>query len=195
MKIDLEKIKELRKITNLPLAECKKALEISGWDLKRAQDFLSQQIKKFSQKRAEREVKEGVISSYLHPNKKIGVLVELLCESDFVARSEGFQNLAHEICLQVAATNPQFLDPEKVPEELLAPQLKAWEEELKALQKPTHLIEKILENKKKKYLEENSLLSQPWIRDNEKKIKDLIDDLSAKTGEKIIVGKFVRFAI
>jgi len=195
MKIDLEKIKELRKITNLPLAECKKALEVSGWDLKKAQDFLYQKIKQLSQKRAEKETKEGVISSYLHPNKKIGVLVELLCESDFVARSSDFQNLAHEICLQVAATNPQFLDPEKVSKDVLVSQLKAWEEELKALQKPAHLIEKILENKKKKYLEENSLLSQPWIKDNEKKIKDLIDNLSAKTGEKIIIGKFVRFAI
>jgi elongation factor Ts len=141
------------------------------------------------------ELKQGIIEAYIHSNKKIGVLVDLRCETDFVAKTEEFKKLAHELSLQIAAMKPLFLRPEDIPEEFLAGERKIFEEQLKNSGKPKHLIEEILNGKLKKYKEEISLLSQPWIKDETKTIKDLIDEYSAKFGEKIIIKRFVRFEI
>ena len=138
---------------------------------------------------------QGVIEAYIHPNKKIGALVELRCETDFVARTEEFKKLAHELCLQIAAMNPIFLKTEDIPEEFLAGERKIYQEQLRNSGKPKKIIEEIVEGKLKKYKEEISLYSQSWIRDETKTIKELIDEHIAKFGENIIIKKFARFKI
>jgi elongation factor Ts len=145
----VEKIKKLREETEISIAECKKALEEAKGDLEKAKEILKKRYGEMAKKRKERETKEGIIEAYIHPGGKIGVLLELRCESDFVAKNPEFQKLAHELCLQIAA-----VDPEEIP-----------------------------------------LLEQNWIRDESKKIKDLISEYIAKFDENIIVGRFVRFQI
>ena len=138
---------------------------------------------------------QGVIEAYIHPNKKIGAMVELRCKTDFVARTEEFKKLAHEICLQIAAMNPLFLKTEDIPEKFLAGERKIFEEQFRNSGKPQKVIKEIVEGKLKKYKEEISLLSQPWIRDETKTIKELMDEYIARFGENIIIKKFVRFEI
>lgn len=138
---------------------------------------------------------QGIIEAYIHQNKRIGVLVDLRCQTDFVARTEEFKKLAHEICLQVAAMNPLFLSPEEIPEEFLAGERKIYQEQFQDSGKQKELIDKIVEGKLKKYKEEISLLSQSWIKDETKTIKDLIEEYKTKFGEEIEIKRFVRFEI
>jgi len=160
-----------------------------------------------------KELKQGIIEAYIHPNKKIGAIVELRCETDFVARTEEFKKLAHELCLQIAAMNPLFLKTEDIPEKFLAGERKIYQEQFRSSGKPkkmvaetsSHLpprptsegsaIDEVVEGKLRKYKEEISLLSQPWIRDETKTVKDLIDEHIARFGENIIIKRFVRFEI
>ena len=155
--VSIDQLKKLREETGISLVECKKALEESSGDIEKAKEMLRKWSKKVAQKKAERKAEEGVVASYIHPNKKVGVLLQISCESDFVAKSEEFQKLAHEICLQIAAMNPLFV--------------------------------------KKEGTAEKSLLSQPWIRDEAKTIKDLIDEYIAKIGENIVIRQFTRYEI
>lgn len=169
--ISIDQIKQLREETGISLAECKKALQESKGDVEKAKEILKTWGKKVAESRAGREAKEGIVESYIHQNRKIGVLLQIHCESDFVAKSEEFQKLAKELCLQIAAMNPLFLKKEEISPEFLA------------------------EGKLEKYKEEISLLSQPWIRDETKNIQDLLNEYVAKFGENITVKKFVRFEI
>jgi len=148
--VTIEKIKNLRDKTGVSISECKKALEEAKGNIDLAKEILKKKGKEFAQKQSEREAKEGLIATYLHPDKQIGVILELNCETDFVARSEDFQKLAHELCLQIAAMNPQNTD---------------------------------------------SLFSQPWIKDETKAVKDLINSYIAKLGENIVVKRFTRYKI
>ena len=148
--VTIEKIKNLRDKTGVSISECKNALEETKGNIDLAKEILKKKGKEFAQKQSEREAKEGLIATYLHPDKQIGVILELNCETDFVARSEDFQKLAHELCLQIAAMNPQDAD---------------------------------------------SLFSQPWIKDETKIVKDLIDSYIAKLGENIVVKRFTRYEI
>ncbi|MDI6591874.1 MAG: translation elongation factor Ts [Patescibacteria group bacterium] len=143
----------------------------------------------------EKEKKPGIIECYIHSNKKIGVLLDIRCETDFVARTEEFKKLAHELCLQIAAMNPLFLKEEDISERFLAGERKIFREQLSDSGKPQKIIDQIVEGKLKKYKEEISLLSQPYIRDQTKTIKELIDEYIAKFGENIIIKRFVRFEI
>jgi len=147
--ITIEQIKQLREETGLSISECKKALEESGGDLIRAKDVLKKRWKDLAQKRTEREVGQGIIASYIHSSKKVGAMIELRCESDFVARSEDFQKLAHELCLQITA-----IAPEEIP-----------------------------------------LMEQPWIKDEKKTIKQLIEEYISKFGENIVLKNFARYQI
>ena len=149
MKEEIEKIKKLREETQISIAECKEALKEANWDIEKAKKFLEKKYGKIAKKLEKREAKQGIVEAYLHPGKKIGAMVKILCESDFVANSQDFQKLAHEICLQIAAQ-----DPKEVP-----------------------------------------LLEQNWIRDETKKIKDLIEEYMAKFGEKIVIAEYCRFKI
>ena len=191
----IEQIKKLREETGISISECKKALEASKGNLEKAKVILKEWGKEFSKKKIEREAKQGIVESYIHPGKKIGVMVELNCESDFVARSEDFQKLAHEICLQAAAMNPLFSKKEDIPDDFLFGERKIWEEQLKDSGKSKKIIDEIISGKLEKFKEEISLLSQLWIKDETKTVKDLIDEYISRLGENIVVGRFIRFEI
>jgi len=192
---DLEKVKQLREETAVSLGECRKALEESAGDLGKAKDILRKMGRSLAEKRVSKDAKSGIIYSYLHSNNKVGVMIELRCESDFVANSSDFRNLAHEISLQIAAMNPKFIAPEDITEKDLEKEKEIYEDQLKSSGKPKEMIGKIMEGKINKYKEENSLMTQAWVKDNTKTIKDLFDETVAKIGEKIKVSKFVRYEI
>jgi len=144
---------------------------------------------------SKKELTQGIIEAYIHQNKRIGVLVDLRCETDFVARTEEFKKLAHEICLQIAAMNTLFLKTEDIPEKFLAGERKIYQEQFRSSGKPQRIIDEIVEGKLKKYKEEISLMSQSWIRDETKTVKDLIDEHIARFGENIIIKRFVRYEL
>lgn len=144
---------------------------------------------------SEKEFNQGIIEAYIHQNKKIGAMVEIRCKTDFVAKTEEFKKLAHELCLQIAAMRPLFLKEEDIPEEFLIGEKEIYQEQLKNSGKPQKLIDQIIEGKLRKYKGEISLLSQSWIKDETKTIKNLVDEYINKLGEEIIIKRFVRFEI
>jgi len=193
--ITIDQIKKLREETDVSVTECKKALEKAGGDTKRAKEILREQGKKLAGKKSSREVKEGIVASYIHPNNKIGVMLKLRSETDFVAKSDDFQKLAHEICLQIAAMSPLFLKEEAIPDEFLNAEKKIYREQFKDSSKPQKIVDSIIEGKLEKYKKEISLLSQPWVKDNTKTIQDLIEEYITRFGENITAEKFVRYEI
>ncbi len=192
---NIDQIKRLREETGVSVVECKKALSKANGDLEKAKEFLRTWGKDFAAKKVEREAKQGIITSYVHPNLKIGVLLDIRCESDFVAKSDNFKKLSHEVCMQIAAMKPLYLKEEDIPEEILSGEKKIYQEQFEDSGKPQKIINNIIEGKLKKYREEISLLSQPWIKDDTKTIKDLIAEYIAKTGENIEIKKFTRYEI
>lgn len=193
--ISLNQIKKLRQETGVSIQECRKALEEARGDMNLAKEILRKVGEMISGERNKKKAEVGIVASYIHSNKKIGVMVELACESDFVARSEDFQKLAHELCLQIAAMSPLFLKEEDIPDEFLSGERKIYQEQLKDSGKPQKIVDQIIEGKLKRHKEEISLLSQPWIRDEEKTVKDLINGYIARIGENIIVKRFVRYEL
>lgn len=193
--VSIKQVKQLRQETGVSVTECKKALEEAKGDFNKAKEILRKWGRELAGKKSEREAGQGIIESYIHPNKKIGALVELRCETDFVAKSKDFQKLTHELCLQIAAMNPLFLKEKDIPEKYLHGERKIYQEQLKNSGKPQKIVNEIIEGKLKKYKEEISLLSQPWIRDETKTIKDLIEEYIAKLGENIQVKRFARYEI
>ncbi len=192
---NIELLKQLREETGISMMECKKALEESGGDLKRAKEILREKGKEMVKNRSERTMSKGIIEAYIHGGGKVGVLLELLCESDFVAKSEPFKQLAHELCLQAAASKPLFVGPDDIPPEFLDSEIKIYQKQFEGSSKPQKIVDQIIEGKLKKYKEEVSLLSQPWVKDQSKIIQDLITETQAKIGENISVAKFSRFEI
>ena len=193
--VTIDQIKQLRGETGVSLNEIKKALKETDGDVEKAKELLRIFGKTLAGQKTERETKQGIIDTYIHPNFKTGVLIDIRCESDFVAKSLDFKNLAHEICLQIAAMNPLFISEQDIKEEFLDREKEIYKERLKNSGKPDKLVKQILEGKIKKHKESISLLSQPWIKDDAKTIKDLIADTVAKVGENVEVGRFVRFEI
>jgi elongation factor Ts len=193
--VSIDQVKQLREETDVSVSECKKALIQAKGDLEKAKEILRKWGQDLSGKRVEREMKQGIIEAYIHPNKKVGVLLEIRCESDFVARSAEFEKLAHEICLQIAAMKPLFLKEEDIPEVFLDGERKIYQEQFKNSGKPQKIVDQIIEGKLKKYKEEISLLSQPWIKDETRVIKNLLDDFISKTGENVVLRNFARYEI
>ncbi|OGZ71290.1 MAG: elongation factor Ts [Candidatus Staskawiczbacteria bacterium RIFCSPLOWO2_01_FULL_37_25b] len=193
--ITIEQIKELRQETGVSVSEVKKALDEAKGDMKKAKELLCMWGKNLAGKKSSRETKQGIIDSYLHPNFKTGVLLDIRCESDFVAKSDGFKNLSHEICLQIAAMKPLFVKEEDIPEEFLDGETKIYKEQIKDSGKPEKIVKQILEGKLSKYKQEVSLLSQAWIKDDSKTIKNLIEDAVSKIGENIEIKRFARYEI
>jgi elongation factor Ts len=193
--VTIDQIKQLREETGSAPTQIKKALEESRGNMEKARELLRIWGKNVSIKKVSREAKCGLIDAYLHPNAKTGVLLDIRCETDFVAKSPDFKNLAHEICLQIAAMKPLYVKEEDIPEEFLDGETKIYKEQVAGSGKPEKIIAQIIEGKLKKYKDEISLLSQPWIKDDEKTIKDLIEDTVAKVGEKIEVKRFARYEI
>ncbi|HQL42357.1 MAG TPA: translation elongation factor Ts [Spirochaetota bacterium] len=193
--ITSDMIKELREKTQAGMLDCKKALIECGGDREAAVDYLRKKGLAAANKREGRIAKEGIIASYIHNNSKIGVLLELNCETDFVARNQDFQNLAKDLCMQVAAANPLYVSPEDVAADVLEREKEIYREQLKESGKPANVIEKIVEGKLQKFYSEVCLLEQEFIKDNKVIIKDLIKNKIATYGENITVGRFVRFQI
>lgn len=195
MAVNINQIKQLREETAVSLAECKKALEGSGGNMDKAKEILRKLGRDLANKRVEKEARSGIIYSYLHPNKRIGVLLELRCESDFVAKSKDFQDLAHELSLQVAAMDPLFVAEEDIPEDVLNKEKEIYQGQFEQSGKPEKIMKGIIEGKIKKFKEEKSLLSQVWIKDDSKTVKDLFDEFLVKIGEKIQIKRFIRYEI
>lgn len=191
----MELIKALRERTGAGIVEVKKALEESGGDEEGAIRVLRERGAAKAVKKTDREAKEGVIATYLHSNGRVSAMVKLYCETDFVARNEDFQALGRDIAMHVAAMNPSVLRPEDVPESTVSPEREIWTEELRKAGKPEEMIGKILEGKERKLREETALLSQPFVKDPDRTIKDLITENVQKMGENIQIGGFIRYEI
>jgi len=190
-----EQLKQLREETGISITECQKALEEAVGDLKKAKEILREKGKEMVEGKQSRTASKGMVASYIHPGSKIGVLLQLNCETDFVAKSEDFEKLTREISLQIAASKPFFVKTEDIPEEFLDGEKKVYQKQFQNSGKPQKIIEQIIEGKLMKYKKEVSLLDQNWIKDDSKTIKDLIDEYRAKFGEKIEIERFARFEI
>ena len=188
-------VKELREKTGAGIMDCKKALQEAGGDMEKALDILKKKGIAKAEKKATREAKEGLIGSYIHMGGKIGVLVEVNCETDFVARTQEFQQLVKDIAMQIAAMSPLYVSKEDVPQEVIEREKAIYREQALKAGKPEHVVEKIVEGKLNKFFEDICLLEQPFIRDDSKKVKDLITEAIAKLGENIKVSRFVRFQV
>ena len=188
-------IKDLREKTQAGMVDCKNALVENDGDMEKAVEYLRKKGLASADKKMGREVTEGIVASYIHNNNKIGVLVELKCATDFVARNEDFQTLAKEIAMQICAATPLYVKPEDVPAEVIEKEKEIYREQMKNSGKPENVVEKIVEGKLTKFYSEVCLLEQEYIKDSAVKIKDLIKQKIAIFGENIEVGKFSRFQI
>ncbi len=188
-------VKELRERTGSGMMDCKKALAETGGDMEKAIDYLREKGLAKAAKKAERTASDGRIFHYIHSNFKIGAMLELNSETDFVAKTDEFNELGHEIAMQIAAANPQYLRPEDVPEEVLNRERDIYRQQLLDEGKPADRLDKIIEGKLRKFYETTCLLEQEYIRDSDKKIKDLVTAMIAKLGENIVIKRFARFAI
>ncbi len=193
MAISAETVKQLREMTGIGMMKCKEALEATQGDLEKAVEYLRKLGLKTAEKRAGRETSEGVIASYIHSNAKIGVLLELRCESDFVARNDEFRQLARDLCMQVAATRPIAVSKDQVPPEVVAKEREIYAEQVK--DKPPQAVEKIVAGKLEAFFKERCLLDQPFVKDPKTTVADHVKSLIAKLGENITVARFVRLQL
>jgi elongation factor Ts len=192
---DAKLVKKLREMTGAGILDCKKALEETGGNLEEAVELLRKKGIAKAAKKASRETKEGIIHSYIHAGGRVGVLLELNCETDFVARNELFKELANELALQIAAMKPKYVSREDVPREVIEKEAEIIREAALAEGKPPHIAEKIAEGKVEKFFKEVVLLEQPYIRDDKKTIEELIKEYIAKLGENIKISRFCRYEI
>ncbi len=186
-------VQELRRRTGAGMMECKRALEETAGDLEKAVEYLRKKGIAKAEKRAGRTTSEGVITSYIHPPGKIGVLVELNCETDFVARTDDFKTLAREVAMHIASAAPLAVEKEGIPVEAVERERRIAEEQVRASGKPDHLVAKIVDGKLEAFYKQVVLMSQPWIREDKKSIGELIKEASARFGENVQVRRFVRF--
>jgi len=193
MKVDVELVKQIREKTSASVIECKKALEEAGGDTEKALEILKKRGLLISQKKAQRETKEGLIGAYIHTNGKVGVLIEVNTESDFVARNEEFKELVKNLTLQIAASSPKWIDKESIPPDILEQEKQVYREQFK--DKPPAVIEKIVEGKMQDFYKENVLLEQIFVKDENITVKEYIDSRIAKFGENIKVRRFVKYEL
>lgn len=188
-------VKQLRDRTGAGMMECKKALEEAGGDLDAAEVVLRKRGIASASKKSARATRQGMIGTYIHQGAQLGVLVEVNCESDFVARTDDFQGLVHDIAMQIAAADPKFIRKEEVTEDLLAKERDIYRERARNEGKPEKMLDKIVEGRMSKYYEEICLLEQPFIKENTMSVGQLIATKIAKLGENISVARFVRFKV
>jgi elongation factor Ts len=194
-RIPSEQVKRLRNETGAGMMDCKRALQDSGGDFERAREILREKGLASSQKRQGRTAREGLIDAYIHLDGRIGVLVEVNCETDFVARTDEFKRLAREVGMQIAALRPRWIAREEVPPDVIDGERKIYEEQVRATGKPDHVIEKIVDGKLEAFYKETVLLDQTYIRDDKRTVSSLVDEVSAKVGEKVVVRRFARFQL
>lgn len=195
MKISAQMVKELRQATGAGVLEAKKALEKGEGDFDKAVDILREKGAARAAKRAGRDANEGVIELYAHPGSRVGVMLELNCETDFVARNEQFRSLAHELALHIAAMNPQYLSQEDVPQEDIDRETEVLRAQALSEGKPEAIVAKIVSGRINKFYEEMCLLEQPFVKDDKVKVKDLITETISVTGENIKVRRFDRYEL
>jgi elongation factor Ts len=191
----MELIKKLREATGAGMMDVKKALEDAGWNEEKAVQLLRERGAMKAAKKAEREAREGIIGHYIHHNGRVGVILELNCETDFVARNEVFQNLAKDLAIHIAMMNPRYVSAEEIPAEELEKERQIYIQAALNEGKPQPIAEKIAEGRLKKYLEEVVLLEQPFVKDDKVKVKELLQQAIAKTGENIVVRRFCRLEV
>ncbi len=195
MDISVEKIKELRAKTGAGMMDCKQALAESGGDMEKAIDWLRQKGLAVAAKRAGRATTEGQVGSYIHAGGKLGVLVEVNCETDFTAKTPEFSQFVKDIAMQIAAANPICVREEELPEDVVEREREIYRAQALEQGKPEKIIDKIVEGKLRKFKEEAVLLKQAFIKDTDKTVEDLLNELRAKTGENIQIRRFVRFVL
>jgi elongation factor Ts len=193
--ITAELVKRLRERTGAGMMDCKRALEKSGGDMDKAIDILREQGMSSAAKRSGRTANEGIIYSYIHPGDRLGVIMELNCETDFVARTEDFKTLAKDISMQIAATNPLVISRTDLKEELIQKEKDIYRAQAKSQDKPEKVLDKIVQGKLEKYFQEVCLLEQPFIKDEHKTVLERITETIAKLGENITVKRFARFRV
>ena len=195
MEITATLVKELRDRSGVGMMECKKALVETGGNLDKAFDYLRKAGAAKALKKEGREAKEGIVLSYIHPGAKLGVLLELNCETDFVAKTEDFTNLGNDIAMHVAATDPLAVSVEDISIEIVEKEKEIYSDQAKKTNKPAEIIEKMVEGRLKKFYKENVLIEQDFVKDPNKTIKDIITDTVGKLGENIVVSRFKRFQL
>ena len=195
MNIDAKRVKELREKTGAGMMDCKKALVDANGDIEIAIDNLRKSGAAKAAKKSSRSAKEGLIYSYIHHGGRLGVLLDIGCETDFVAKTDDFVDLARNISMQIAATNPISINREDVPEDVINREKDIYSEQAKSTGKPDNVVEKIVDGKLNKYFQESCLMEQVYIKDSDKKIKDLVTETIATLGENITLNRYSRFAI
>jgi len=195
MEITAEMVKALRQRTGIGVMECKQALKESEGNIEEAITILRKKGYDRAKEKMEREAVDGMIGSYIHMNGKIGVIVEVNCESDFVARNEEFQELVKNICLHIAASNPQYISHDDIPEKILNAEREIIREQFKDSEKPPQIIDKIVEGKLQKFYQEVCLMDQPYVKDDKITVSKLIASYIAKFGENIKVSRFTRYEL
>ena len=192
-----ELVKELRELTGAGVMDCKTALEASGGDIQKAVEFLRKKGLAEAAKREHREAREGLVGTYIHPGSKLGVLLEVNCETDFVARTSEFQELVKDLAMQVAAANPAYVSREDVPGEVIEKEREIYRQQMADQKKPPQVLDKIIEGKLEKFYAEQCLLEQPFIKDatGKTRVKDLVSQLNARVGERVVVRRFARFRV
>ena len=193
--IDANTVKQLRDKTGAGMMDCKNALRKSNGDLDGAVDYLRKSGAAKAEKKGSRATKEGLVYSYIHAGGRLGVMIEVNCETDFVAKTDGFVELSHNLAMQIAATNPISLDKDSVPEDIIAKEKEIYTEQAKSSGKPDNIIEKMVEGRLSKFFQENCLMEQAYIKDSVKKIADLMTETIATLGENITISKYIRFAV
>lgn len=194
-KADLGLIQKLREISGLGMLDCKKALDDAGNDLDKAIELLRKKGAAVAAKRADKGTSEGIVHAYIHPGSQIGVLVEINCETDFVAKIDEVKRFANDICLQIAALKPEFLSPDEVSPEFLAKEREILTEQMKDSGKPANVLEKIIDGRISKLYSEICLLKQTFLKNDKLTVEEAIKELMAKTGENIKIRRFARFEI
>ncbi|MCI4445340.1 MAG: translation elongation factor Ts [Candidatus Aminicenantes bacterium] len=195
MEITAEMVKELRNRTGIGVMECKEALQEANGDIEKAIEILRKKGHARAQDKASREAADGAVGAYVHATNRLGVLIEVNCETDFVARNEEFKELVKNLAMQVAAANPQYISSEDIPAEVIEREKEIIRAQMQETKKPAEIIEKIVQGKLNKFYEEVCLLDQPYIKDDKIKVRDLINSHISKFGENIKVKRFARFEI
>jgi elongation factor Ts len=195
MPITADQVKQLREMTGAGMMDCKKALADAGGDLEKAIDALRKSGAARAEKRSGRTANEGRVDAYIHPGNRVGVLIEVNCETDFVARTDEFGELVRNLAMQVAAAGADYVRREEIPAERIARERDILVAQVEGQGKPAAILEKIIDGKLNKFFAEVCLLEQPYIRDDKRTVADLVQDASGKTGENIVVRRFARFRL
>jgi len=195
MSISASEVKKLRDITGAGMMDCKNALKETGGDIDKAVEYLRKKGIASAAKRSGRDVNEGIIMSYIHPGSRLGVLVEVNCETDFVAKTDDFQALAKDIAMQIAASSPIAVSREEIPQDLIDKEMDIFRTQAKEEGKPEQVIEKIVQGKIDKYYQETALMEQSFVKDPDKTIQEYLMEVSGKLGENMSVRRFIRYQI